>query len=120
MAWERTTKVEEQRRVEIRPISYTASKRTRFRKNLLPKRMMLDYIAGRIQGGSVIDLGCGDGHSMMGFPPSFRRRDFLSIGRVARECLRPSGRLCDKCGLRRRTASISRKLLRTGLSAFLS
>jgi SAM-dependent methyltransferase len=71
MAWERTSKVEEQRRAEIRPISYTASKRTRFRKNLLPRRTMLDYMAGRIQGGNVIDLGCGDGHAMMGFPPSF-------------------------------------------------
>jgi len=71
MAWERTTKVEEQRRAEIRPISYRASKRTRFRKNLLPKRTMLDYIAARIEGGNVIDLGCGDGQAMLGFPPSF-------------------------------------------------
>jgi SAM-dependent methyltransferase len=71
MAWERTTKVEEQRRAEIRPISYRASKRTRFRKNLLPKRTMLDYIAAGIDGGNVIDLGCGDGQAMLGFPPSF-------------------------------------------------
>ena len=71
MAWERTSKVEEQRRAEIRPISYNASKRTRFRKNLLPKRTMFGYIAGRIQGGNLVDLGCGDGHAMMGFPPAF-------------------------------------------------
>jgi SAM-dependent methyltransferase len=71
MAWERTTKVEEQRRAELRPISYKASKRTGFRKRLLPKRTMLGYIAARIDSGNVLDLGCGDGHALLGFPPSF-------------------------------------------------
>jgi hypothetical protein len=51
MAWERTTKVEEVRRAEIRPISYRASKRTRFRMHILPKRTMLGFIAARIGGG---------------------------------------------------------------------
>lgn len=36
MAWERTSKAGERRRAEIRPISYKASKRTRFRLHLLP------------------------------------------------------------------------------------
>jgi SAM-dependent methyltransferase len=71
MAWERTTKVEEQRRAEIRPISYRASKRTAFRKRLLPKRTMLGYIAARISGGNVLDLGCGDGLALADFPASF-------------------------------------------------
>jgi SAM-dependent methyltransferase len=71
MAWERTTKVEEQRRAKIRPISYRASKLTRFRNWILPKRTMLGYIAARMSGGNVVDLGCGDGHVLAGFPPSF-------------------------------------------------
>jgi len=71
MAWERTTTVEDQRRAEIRPISYKASKRTRFRLHLLPKRTMLGYIAARIEAGRVLDLGCGDGHAMGDFPPAF-------------------------------------------------
>lgn len=71
MAWERTTKVEEQRRAAIRPISYKASKRTGFRKRLLPKRTVLRYIAARISGGYVLDLGCGDGHAMAGLSASF-------------------------------------------------
>jgi hypothetical protein len=37
MAWERTTEVEERRRAEIRPFSYQASKRTRFRLHLFPR-----------------------------------------------------------------------------------
>ena len=71
MAWERTTKLEEQRRAELRPFSYRASKRTRFRMHLLPKRMVLGYVASRIRGGNVLDLGCGDGHAMASFPDGF-------------------------------------------------
>ena len=72
MAWERTTKFEEQRRAEIRPISYPVSKRTRFRLHLLPKRTMLGYIKARIESGNILDLGCGDGQALTSFPPSFR------------------------------------------------
>jgi len=71
MAWERTTKIEELRRAELRPISYQASKHTRFRMHILPKRNMLDYIAQRYEGGNVLDLGCGSGHAMDSFPPAF-------------------------------------------------
>lgn len=71
IAWERTTKVEEQRRAEIRPISYKLSKWTRFRMHILPKRTMLGYIAARLSGGNIVDLGCGDGNAILAFPPSF-------------------------------------------------
>jgi len=72
MAWERTTKVEEQRRAEIRPISYKASKRTRFRMHILPKRTMLGYIVERSGGGNILDLGCGGGQALESFPASFK------------------------------------------------
>jgi SAM-dependent methyltransferase len=39
--------------------------------HLLPKRTMHGYIAGRIDGGNVLDLGCGDGAPLLSFPPSF-------------------------------------------------
>ena len=71
MAWDRTTKIEEERRAELRPISYRASKSLRFRMHILPKRTMLDAIAARIAGGNLIDLGCGNGQAMDGFPSSF-------------------------------------------------
>jgi len=71
MAWERTTKVEERRRAELRPFSYKASKRTRFRMHLLPKRTVLGYVASRIRAGNLLDLGCGDGQAMASFPDSF-------------------------------------------------
>ncbi|HEX5454225.1 MAG TPA: class I SAM-dependent methyltransferase [Stellaceae bacterium] len=71
MAWERTTKIEERRRAQIRPLSYKASKRLRFRMRLLPRRTMLGFIAARLDGGNVLDLGCGDGHALRDFPASF-------------------------------------------------
>jgi SAM-dependent methyltransferase len=69
MAWERTTKVEERRRAEIRPISYKASKRTRFRLHLLPRHSVLGYIPQ--SGGNVVDLGCGSGQTLSEFPSCF-------------------------------------------------
>jgi len=71
MAWERTTKVEELRRAQIRPFSYKASKRTRFRMHLLPRRTVLNCVMSRIDGGNVLDLGCGEGQAMASFPQSF-------------------------------------------------
>lgn len=72
MAWERTTKLEERRRAEIRPISYRVSKRTRFRLRLLPKRTVLGYVAARIGSGAVVDLGCGGGQAMENFPLAYK------------------------------------------------
>lgn len=70
MAWERTTKIEERRRAEIRPISYAASKRTRFRLHLLPRHTVRGYI-GKNSDGNVLDLGCGSGQALSELPPSF-------------------------------------------------
>jgi SAM-dependent methyltransferase len=71
MAWETTTKVEEGRRAEIRPISYKLSKLTRFRMHILPRRSMRSYVTARCNAGNVLDLGCGDGHLLGALPPSF-------------------------------------------------
>lgn len=85
MAWDRTTKIEEQRRAELRPISYKASKSLRFRMHLLPKRTMLQYIAARISGGNVLDLGCGNGQAMDGFAASFTPYGIEISAALARE-----------------------------------
>jgi SAM-dependent methyltransferase len=71
MAWERTTRLEEQRRAGLRPLSYRLSKLTRFRVRMLPKRTMLGYITSRIEGGNVLDLGCGAGKALERLPPSY-------------------------------------------------
>ena len=64
MAWERTTKVEEQRRASIRPFSYGFSKRTRWRMHILPRKKMHLLIEAYAKPGNVIDLGCGNGMAM--------------------------------------------------------
>jgi len=64
MAWERTTKVEERRRAEIRPFSYRFSKKTRARMRILPRKKMHLLVETHARPGNVVDLGCGDGMAM--------------------------------------------------------
>lgn len=71
MAWERTTRVEEGRRAEIRPYSYRFSKLTRWRMGLLPRTRPLDQILRYARPGNVIDLGCGDGGQLAGLPDAY-------------------------------------------------
>jgi SAM-dependent methyltransferase len=71
MAWEKTTKVEEQRRAEIRPISYKFSKLTRARMHLFPRRKMPDLVDQFAQPGRVVDLGCGEGGQLNGLADRF-------------------------------------------------
>lgn len=71
MAWEKTTKVEEQRRAEIRPISYKFSKLTRARMHLFPRRKMPDLVDQFAQPGRVVDLGCGEGAQLDGLAGRF-------------------------------------------------
>ncbi len=61
LSWETTTKIEETRRAELRPVSYKASKLTRARMRLLPRKKMPDMVAAWAAEGNVVDLGCGDG-----------------------------------------------------------
>lgn len=71
--WETTTAVEEQRRANLRPVGYKASKLTRLRMHLLPRKQMPLMLEQWSMPGNVIDLGCGDGGAMdkldLGFTP---------------------------------------------------
>ncbi len=71
MAWERTTRVEEQRRAEIRPYSYRFSKMTRWRMGLLPRTRPVAQIVRHASPGNVIDLGCGGGGQLDGLPDGY-------------------------------------------------
>jgi len=71
MAWERTTRVEEQRRAETRPLSYRFSKLTRWRMRLLPRIRPVDQIVRHARPGNVVDLGCGDGGQLDGLPDDY-------------------------------------------------
>lgn len=71
LSWETTTKIEEQRRAQLRPVTYKASKMTRMRMHLLPRKQMPIMVETWAQPGSVIDLGCGDGAQMNDMSPAF-------------------------------------------------
>ena len=71
LSWETTTKVEEQRRADLRPVAYKASKLTRARMRLLPRKHMPTLVEIWAKPGPVIDLGCGDGAQMDDLSPAF-------------------------------------------------
>lgn len=73
MAWERTTRIEEQRRAALRPLTYRISKTTRLRLRLLPRRTIDALIAAHAPaGGNILDLGCGNGGSFRRVPLGYR------------------------------------------------
>lgn len=71
LSWETTTKIEEQRRADLRPMGYKASKLTRLRMRLLPRKQMPLMLEAWAKPGNVIDLGCGDGGAMDKLGPGF-------------------------------------------------
>lgn len=71
LSWETTTAVEEQRRADLRPMGYKASKFTRLRMHLLPRKQMPLMLEAWAQPGNVLDLGCGDGGPMEKLEPGF-------------------------------------------------
>lgn len=71
LSWEATTKIEEQRRAELRPVGYKASKLTRLRMRILPRKQMPLMLEAWAKSGNVIDLGCGDGAPLNDLGPGF-------------------------------------------------
>lgn len=72
MAWEKTTKFEEFRRKEVRPLSYKASKLTRWRMRLTIRNKQENIVAANARVGNVMDLGCGDGYLLSRFSEDFK------------------------------------------------
>lgn len=71
MSWEKSSKVEEQRRQETRSIQQSVSKRTRARLRLLPRRNMPTLLRRYANPGRVIDLGCSNGGHLETADPTF-------------------------------------------------
>ena len=61
LAWEKSSKVEDQRRAAERAAGYKLSKKTRKRLHLFPRKDIVDLVERYAARGPVIDLGCGDG-----------------------------------------------------------
>lgn len=67
-AWEVSSKAEDARRAEARPISYKASKLTRRRLSWFKRRDVVEDLRLHVTSGNVIDLGCGDGAQVARLP----------------------------------------------------
>lgn len=70
-AWEVSSKEEDKRRAEARPLSYKASKATRRRLSLFKRRAVLEDLQRHVTAGDVIDLGCGGGSLVAALPDGF-------------------------------------------------
>lgn len=71
-AWEKTFKIETERRLTDRPVSKRLSKLTRWRMKLLPRNNMPDLLLRmKALAGIVIDVGCGDGGQMNGLDAAY-------------------------------------------------
>ncbi len=73
IAWEKSSKVEDQRRASERSAGYRLSKKTRGRLHLFPRKDIVNLLQRYAAPGPVIDLGCGDGAQVakldIGFTP---------------------------------------------------
>ncbi len=62
-AWEKTRAAEKKRRSQQSPVVMWLDRATRWRLSLMRKNL-LDYVAERYPGGSVLDVGCGEGRRL--------------------------------------------------------
>lgn len=61
LAWERTSRLEAERRAAAQPVQNAVSKRLRWRLHLLPRKKTAALLSRYAAPGNVIDLGCADG-----------------------------------------------------------
>lgn len=71
MAWRTNWQREEKRRKKARPLSYKASKLTRFRLHMFPRKQVDDLILQHVDSGNVIDIGCALGGRLANLPEQF-------------------------------------------------
>jgi SAM-dependent methyltransferase len=69
--WTKSAKEERARRVRERPI-LSSTWLPRMRKRLFGRRMPMDYVERHVGGGSLLDLGCGDGKQLVGHGERYR------------------------------------------------
>lgn len=71
LAWQTNWQREEKRRRKARPLTYRASKLTRFRLHLFPRKQVDDLIERFAAPGNVVDIGCAGGKRLAMLPDRF-------------------------------------------------
>src|SRR6266545_1494724 len=62
----------ERKRRRSRPLLSLFNRLVKLRKRLLPSRRPMDIVARHASGGSVLDIGCGDGGMLAPFRSRYR------------------------------------------------
>jgi len=71
LAWGENWKREEKRRKAARPLSFRASKLTRFRLHMFPRKQVDDLVLRFAPPGNVVDIGCAGGKRLAGLPENY-------------------------------------------------
>lgn len=71
MAWRKNWQREEKRRKKARPLSYKASKMTRWRLHIFPRKQVDELIMREVDSGNVVDIGCALGGRLAGLPERY-------------------------------------------------
>jgi SAM-dependent methyltransferase len=71
-AWEKTTAIRTDTRKKKYKLWHNFSKATRWRLSVIKKKNMYDLLSGYMDSGTVLDLGCGKGGSLLPLPETFK------------------------------------------------
>lgn len=71
MAWRKNWQREEKRRKKSRPLTYKASKMTRWRLHLFPRKQVDDLVQRFVPEGNVVDIGCALGGRLKDMPARY-------------------------------------------------
>lgn len=71
MAWRKNWQREEKRRKKARPLTYNASKMTRWRLHMFPRKQVDELIMKHVDSGNVVDIGCALGGRLAGLPERY-------------------------------------------------
>ena len=71
LAWEMTSQLENDRRAKLRKTFYKASKLSRWRLHIFPRKKITDMIERFSAPGPVVDVGCGTGCQLSDLPPDY-------------------------------------------------
>ncbi|BBP02551.1 class I SAM-dependent methyltransferase [Sulfuriferula nivalis] len=71
-AWEKTTAARTDTRQKKYRLWHNLSKATHWRLYIFKKKNMYDLLNDHMDSGTVLDLGCGKGHSLLPLPESYK------------------------------------------------
>ena len=72
LAWEKSSRMQDELRWREHPVLQRLSKSTRFRLHLFPRKKILDLLDRYATHGRILDVGCGGGNRLTNLPDRFQ------------------------------------------------